>query len=72
MARLPHPLGASSPNPQSHRPRVGGLLVWQLPGQTASRAPFFPTGAVIPEPSTLVIWALGLLGLLLVARRRKR
>jgi len=31
-----------------------------------------PADTVIPEPSTLVIWALGLLGLLLVGRRRKR
>jgi len=31
-----------------------------------------PGGPVIPEPSTFAIWALGLLGLLLVARRRKR
>jgi len=27
---------------------------------------------VIPEPSTLLIWALGLLGLIGFARRRKR
>jgi len=50
------------------------LLQLQLPGADPYTFTLrqWPTTTVIPEPSTLVIWALGLLGLGFYGRRRKR
>jgi len=50
-------------------------LQLQLPGDdpyTFTLRQWPTTTTVIPEPSTFLIWALGLLGLVLCARRRRR